>query len=60
MYELLEKPNLYDSHSLMVRIYASGAGDLGSDPGGVKCGIKEEGLWKCWITHGVTILCKAN
>jgi hypothetical protein len=33
---------LHDSHSLVVRILASGAGDLGSNPGGVTCGIDEE------------------
>ncbi len=36
---------LHDSHSLVVRILATGAGGLGSNPGGVTCGIKEEGLW---------------
>jgi len=33
---------LHDSHSLVVRILASGAGGLGSNPGGVTCGIDEE------------------
>jgi hypothetical protein len=31
-----------DSHGLVVRILASGAGDLSSNPGGVTCGINEE------------------
>jgi hypothetical protein len=36
--------NLYvhDSHGLVVRILASSAGDLGSNSGGVTCGIDEE------------------
>jgi hypothetical protein len=36
--------NLYlrDIHSLVVRILASGAGGLGSKPGGVTCGIDKE------------------
>ncbi len=33
---------LHDSHGLVVRILASGAGGLGSNPGGVTCGIDEE------------------
>jgi hypothetical protein len=32
----------HDSHSLVVTILANGAGDLGSNPGGVTCGIEEE------------------
>ncbi len=44
------------SHSLVVRILASGAGDPGSNPGGVTCGIGEEGLCKLWVMHGVTEL----
>jgi hypothetical protein len=43
----LEPPILHVSHSLVVSILASGAGGLGSNPGGVICGIGEEGLWKC-------------
>ncbi len=36
--------NLYlpDSHGLVVRILASGAGSLGLNPGGVTFGIDEE------------------
>jgi hypothetical protein len=45
---------LHVSHGLVDRILASGAGGLGLDPGGVKCGIEEEGLWKLWLMHGVT------
>jgi hypothetical protein len=45
------------SHSLVVRILANGAGGLGSNPGGVTCGIGEEGLWILWVIHGVTKLC---
>jgi hypothetical protein len=32
----------HDSHGLVVRILASGAGGLGSNPGGVTCDIVEE------------------
>ncbi len=38
----LGNPFLQDSHGLVVRILASGAGGLGSNPGGVTCGIDEE------------------
>jgi hypothetical protein len=52
---------LHVSHSLyMVRILASGAGGLGSNPGGVICGIEEEGLWKLGVMHGVTKVCGRN
>jgi len=51
---------LHDSHRLVVRILASGAGGLGSNPGGVTCGIDEECLQKLWVMHGVTKLCKSN
>ncbi len=34
------------SHSLVVRILASGAGGPGSNRGGVTCGMGEEGQWK--------------
>jgi hypothetical protein len=34
------------SHSLVVRILATGAGGPGSIPGGVKCGMGEEEQWK--------------
>jgi hypothetical protein len=40
----LEHSILHVSHSLVVRILASGAGGPGSNPGGVTCGIGEEGL----------------
>jgi hypothetical protein len=54
----LEHPILHVSHSLVVRILASGAGGPGSNPGGVTCGIGgEEVLWKLWVMHGVTKLC---
>ena len=48
------------SHSLVVRILACGAGGPGSNPGGVTCGIGEEGLWKLRVMHGVTELCGGN
>jgi hypothetical protein len=38
----LENLFIHDSHSLVVRILASGAGGLDSNPGGVTCGIEEE------------------
>jgi hypothetical protein len=60
MYELLGTPNFHVSHSLVVRILASGAGGLGSNPGGVTCGKGEEELWKLWVMHGVTELCDGN
>ncbi len=53
----LEHLNLHVSHSLVVRILATGAGGPGSNPGGVTCGIGEEGLWKLWVMHGVTKMC---
>ncbi len=56
----LEHSNIHVSHSLVVRILASGAGGPGSNPGGVTCGIGEEGLWKLWVMHGVTELCGEN
>ena len=49
----LEHPTLHVSHSLVVRILAS-AGGPGSNPGGVTCGMGEEGQWKLWVMHGVT------
>ncbi len=52
----LEHINLHVRHSPVVRILASGAGGLGSNPGEVTCGIGEEGLWKLWVIHGVTEL----
>ena len=53
----LEDLFLHVSHSLVVRILAIGAGSPGSIPDGVTCGIREEGLWKLWVMHGVTKLC---
>ena len=50
----LGNPFLHVSHGLVVRILASGAGGLGSNPGGVTSGIGEEGQWKLWVMHGVT------
>ncbi len=50
----LEHLFIHVSQSLVVRILANGAGDPGSNPGGVTCGMKEEGLWKLWVMHGVT------
>jgi hypothetical protein len=56
----LEHTLIHVSHSLVVRILASGAGGLGSNPGGVTCGKGEEGLWILWVMHGVTELCGEN
>ncbi len=42
MYELLGKPILTCQPGLVVRILASGAGGLGSIPGGVPHGIVEK------------------
>jgi hypothetical protein len=56
----LEHLFLHVSHSLVVRILASGAGSPGSNPDGVTCGIGEEVLWKPWVMHGVTDLCGGN
>jgi hypothetical protein len=56
----LEHPFSHVSHSLAVRILASGAGSPGSNPGGVTCGIGEERPWKLWVMHGVTVLCGGN
>ena len=53
----LEHQVIHVSHSVVVRTLASGAGGPGSNPGGVPCGIGEEGLWKLWVMHGVTELC---
>ncbi len=50
----LEHVFLHVSHSLVVRVLANGAGDLGSNPGGVTCGMGEEGQWNLWVMHGVT------
>ena len=49
----LEHFFLHVSHSLVVRILAYGAGGPGSNPGGVTCGMGEEGQWKLWVMHGV-------
>jgi hypothetical protein len=51
----LEHHFLHVSHSLVVRILANCAGGLGSNPGGVTCGLGEEGLWKLWVMHGACI-----
>ena len=40
--DFLGHPLLHVSHSLVVRILASGAGSPGSNPGGVPCGIVDE------------------
>ncbi len=53
----LVNPFLHVSHGLVVRILASGAGGLGSNPGGVTCGMVEEGPWKLWVMDDVTKLC---
>ena len=50
----LEHLFLHVSHSLVVRILADDAGGPGSNPGGVTCGMGEEGQWKLWVMHGVT------
>jgi hypothetical protein len=50
----LEHLFLHVSHSLVVRILAVGAGSLGSNPGGVTCGMGEERQWNLWVMHGVT------
>ena len=42
----------------MVRVLASGAGDPGSNPGGVPCGIVEERLWKLLVMDDVTKVCE--
>ncbi len=57
MYELLGNLCLHSSHGLVVRILASGAGDPGSNPGGVINGIVEEVRWKLWVMHGVSKVC---
>ncbi len=44
MYELLGKPVFHYSHSLVVRVLASGAGGLDSNPGGVTGGTDEKWL----------------
>ena len=38
----LGNPDIHDSYGQVVRILASGAGGLGSNPGGVTCGIGEK------------------
>jgi hypothetical protein len=52
----LEHLFLHVSHSLVVRILANGAGDPGSNPGGVTCGIGEETV----VLHGVTKMYGGN
>ena len=54
----LGNPFLHISHGLVVRILASGAGDPGSNPGGVPCGIVEERLWKLLVMDDVTKVCE--
>ncbi len=49
---------LHVIHGLVDRILASGAGGLGSNPGGVPCGIVEEQLWKLWFIDDVTKVCE--
>ena len=49
---------LHVSNGLVVRILASGAGGLGSNPGGVPCGMVEERLWKLWVMDDVTKVCE--
>ena len=56
----LGNPFLHVSHSLVVRILASGAGGPGSNPGGVPCCIEEERLWKLWVVDDVTKVCGKN
>ncbi len=51
---------LHDSHDLVVRTLDSGAGDSGSDPGGVSCGVDEEILWKVLVMHGIKKVCETN
>jgi hypothetical protein len=51
----LEHLFLHVSHSLVDRILANGAGSPGSNPSGESCGMGEEGQWKLWVMHGVTI-----
>ncbi len=46
----LGNPFLHVSHSLVVRILASGAGSPGSNPGGVP--------WKLWVMDDVTKVCE--
>ncbi len=50
----LEHLFLHVSHSLVARILANDAGDLGSNPGGVTWGMGKEVQWKLWVMHGVT------
>ena len=46
---------LHGSNGLLVRILASGAGGLGSNPGQVSCGREMEWLWKLYgYVWGVT------
>ncbi len=44
---------LHDSHGLVVRILANGAGGLGSNSGGVTCSWKSNDIG----SYGVTIPC---
>ena len=54
----LGNPLLHVSHGLVVRILASIAGGLGSNPGGVPSVIEEERLCKLWVMDDVTKVCK--
>jgi hypothetical protein len=50
----LEHLILHVSHSLVARILATSSGGPGSNPGGVTCGMGEEGQWKLWVMHCAT------
>ncbi len=56
----LGNPFSHVSHGLVVRILASGAGGLGSNLGGVPCGIEEERLWKLLVMDDVTKVCETD
>ncbi len=56
----LGKLYLHNSYGLVVRRLASGAGGLGSNLGGVTCGIEEEWLWRLRVMHCVAKLCKSH
>ncbi len=49
---------LHIGHGLVVRILASGAGGLGSNPGGVPCGMVVAILWKLWVMDDLTKVCE--
>ena len=54
----LEHTIIHVSHSLVVRILASGAGGPSSNPGGVTCGRGEERLWKLWVMDDAKKVCE--